>query len=394
MSNPERFLVAGAGSRSPRFLRRVASDDVIGSPGLGWASRFHNGHLYLSDTGPDYFNGSICVFSRDLDLVDRIHAPPCSLFYKFGYSIGVADNVLAIGCVALNDREYERAMEFCSPFDPAPVEDEYSCFSRSDIHSTENEWCVPIDDGDDPIPSYLLYLYSGDGRFRRRIAIPGRANKNPGRLFIAAGEGRIVVSTDDSARRGVFVFNLDGDLLCVIKNPYPSLNHFGSYVDISHSRIFVGFPHEEKFGNVAVFDLQGSLVDQINLDERFAKDISDFGSQFAIGDNHLAIEAEYKFTRKVFLLRSDGSYVGDITSNDDYDEGFAFAYAFIGNRLIVGCTEDHGGIVRAFDFEGREIWTIPFDRKHEVEMFGVSVLGDARTLYVLDIFGVWSYSLE
>ena len=221
-----------------------------------------------------------------------------SYINRFGYSVAVEDNFIAIsepyynsgqGGVHLYDLDGSSYMTI-TPSDQSSGD--YENFGNS-VAMDHGKIIVGSPDDDTPNTGQgSAYIFDRFGiQLKKLTASDGVANDQFG-YSVAIGCGKIVVGAPSA--EAAYVYNLSGDNEIKLTSPdgYVSSDNYGWSVEVGHSMIAVGAPdYGGVNGNGAVYlyDLRGNFIKKLTPNTSITS--VRFGYSVSIGNNVIAVGA-------------------------------------------------------------------------------------------------------
>lgn len=272
----------------------TGSDTVIDDYYGGYALAAGNNKVAVGVPLHNNRRGAVYVYDADgtneikITTTDSVRDPT----QNFGYSVAIGSNKIVVGApdyesdpnpgsiytnqlgaVFIYDLDGTNEIKVLSPVG-GPITE----FGRSVAIDTVNNKIYVGAPYEIPSSQGAVYVYNLDGSLHQTIIASDVANFDHFGYQVAVGSGKLVVSSPDTDRvianssptpgstlfgvGSIYIYNLDGTgeirVDCSDTGSIHAYRKFGSRLDVGDNKILVGTERETYFGDVFVYNLDGS----------------------------------------------------------------------------------------------------------------------------------------
>ena len=402
------FLGLGFYSWSQKFGVAVAAqEEEEGGEGEGGgggggdssvaANKIVVGAYFDDDGGTS--TGSVYVYDLDGTNQVKITASDRSAGDKFGQSVGLGTNKIAVGSPFADPSGSSSGKVYLYNLSGTEV----GIITASDGASSDqfghsvaigNDKIVvgAHTDDDNASNSGSVYVYDLDGTNQVKINASDAASGDQFGDVVAVGSNRIVVGAyrddDDGTTSGsAYVYNLDGtNEVKITGSNSDAGDEFGRAVAVGANKVVIGAPRASigstSSGVVYVYDLDGTNEVMIMASDAGNSDF--FGKSVGIGTNKIVVGSPSdddggSAAGAAYVYNLDGTGEVKITASDAAaSDQFGLKIAIGNNKIVVGTQfdDDDGassGSVYVYDLDGTNEVKITSSDAAAGDQFGQSV---------------------
>ena len=279
----------------------AAVDDEYGCSVAIGSNKIVVGSRYDDDGGS--LTGSVYVYDLDGSNEVKITASDATAYDQFGHSVSVNNDKIAVGAFSRDEYGGNSGVIYIYDLDGSneikiAASDHTDPGTGGYLNSGDRfGWSVAVGDnkiavgatrdngpGGTPSGSGAVYVYDLDGSNEIKITASDRAANDYFGSSVAIGDNKIVVGAyaDDSNRGSVYVYDLDGsNEVKITASDRAYQDSFGTSVAVRESKIIVGQVGGNGSSAVYIYDLDGSNEVKITSSDNASSD--KFGISVAIG---------------------------------------------------------------------------------------------------------------